>query len=139
MELWRAVYVEPHREVFAGLAEVCKTEFDPARIGGRYFPSLPTLIPTIHALADRFPDELSRAKKDFVKALPDMTWPGDIYILASAGCFNGRAQKIQGKEALLLGLDTMAALGDTNLRALVASRALSPISPPVFCFRAGQP
>jgi hypothetical protein len=119
MELWRSVYLKPHQAVFADLAEVCKAEFDAGRMRARYFPSLPTLIPAIHALADRLPDELSRAKQNFFKTLPDMNWSGDVYVLASAGCFNGRAQKIQNTEALLLGLDTMAALGETNLVALL--------------------
>jgi uncharacterized protein YjaZ len=48
-----------------------------------------------------------------------MRWSGDIYMMASAGCFNGRSQRIHGREALLLGLDDIAELHDTNLSPLL--------------------
>ena len=39
--------------------------------------------------------------------------------MASAGCFNGRSQKIGGGEALLLGLDDIVALREINLPPLL--------------------
>lgn len=48
-----------------------------------------------------------------------MHWQGPIFIMASVGCFNGRSQLIQGRQALLLGVDDMAALHETNARPLI--------------------
>jgi hypothetical protein len=44
-----------------------------------------------------------------------MHWVGDIYVMASGYCFNGRAQNIQGRGAILFGMDATIALGQKDM------------------------
>jgi hypothetical protein len=59
--------------------------------------------------------QLEQANSRFLKMFPDMRWTGDIYVMASGYCFSGRAQMIEGRSALLFGVDAMAALGMRDL------------------------
>ena len=110
-QLWQDLYVAPHQAVFDDLAKPCKDEFDATWARSKYFPNLPKVVPAMRAIADTLPQKLPIAKDRFLKMFPDMRWEGDIYVLASGYCFNGRAQMIQGRSAILFGVDTIVALG----------------------------
>jgi hypothetical protein len=117
--LWQQLYVAHHRAVFAELAAPCKDQFDPAVMRQEYFKSLPDWAPGMRAMADRIPQDMAEARRRFVAKFPDMHWSGDVYVMASGGCFNGRVQKIQGRSALLLGVDNIVGLGEKNLVPVV--------------------
>jgi hypothetical protein len=114
-QLWQDVYVRPHQAVFDDLAKPCKDEFDPEWARTKYFPSLPKIVTAMHAMADSLPQKLATAQNRFLKLFPDMRWAGDIYVLASGHCFNARAQMIQGRNAVLFGVDDIVALGQKDL------------------------
>ena len=112
--LWQELYVRPHQAVFADLAEPCKDEFAPAWALTHYFPNLPKIVPSMHEAAADLPQKLSSAHNRFLRMFPDMRWSGDVYVMASGYCFNGRAQSVRGHEAILLGIDTRVALGQRD-------------------------
>ena len=114
-KLWQQLYVAPHQAVFDDLAGPCKAEYDPAWARAHYFPNLPGVVPRIRAMVAGLAHQLDEANGRFLKTFPDMRWSGDIYVMASGFCFNGRAQMIQGRNALLFGVDAAVGLGQKNL------------------------
>ena len=114
MRLWQELYVKPHQAVFEDLAKPCKDEFAPTWARTHYFPDLPKIVPGMHEAAAGLAEKLSAARTRFLQAFPDMSWTGDVYIMASGYCFNGRAQSVQGHEAILFGIDTRVALGQKD-------------------------
>ena len=119
LELWRQVYLAPNQTVFDDLNAPCEHRFNANTMRTDYFPYLPALVPEMHAVADRVDEEMTIADRHFLHTFPDMHWVGDVYIMASGGCFNGRAQMIAGRSAILLGIDDLAALGQKNLVPLL--------------------
>jgi hypothetical protein len=71
-------------------------------------------VPAIRTIAAHLGPKLDAARRSFLQMFPDMRWAGDIYVMASGYCFDGRSQAIQGRSALLFGVDTMAALGQKD-------------------------
>jgi hypothetical protein len=69
-----------------------------------------------HACHGRYlPQKLTVAQSRFLEMFPDMQWAGDIYVMASGYCFDGRAQLIQGRSAVLFGVDVMVHFGEQEL------------------------
>jgi len=113
-QLWQQLYVAPHQKVFDDLATPCKDQYDAGWFRANYLKELPRLVPAIRTMVADLPHQLDAANRRFLKTFPDMRWSGDVYVMASGFCFDGRAQKIEGRNALLFGLDTMASLGEQN-------------------------
>ena len=114
-ELWQNLYVSKHQAVFDDLAGPCKDQWDPAWARARYFPNLPRIAPSMRDATANLPEKLSATQARFLEQFPDMKWAGDIYVMASGYCFNGRAQMIQGRGAILFGMDATVALGQKDL------------------------
>jgi hypothetical protein len=114
-ELWQQLYVSRHRAVFADLATPCKDQYDPGWFRANYLKDLPRIVPAIRTVVADLPRQLDEANRRFLETFPDMRWSGDVYVMAAGFCFNGRAQMIEGRSALLFGVDTMAALDQKNL------------------------
>lgn len=114
-QLWQQLYVSRHQAVFDDLAMPCKDQWDADWSRTHYLPNLPRLLPAIRALVADLPQQLEEANRRFLKTFPDMKWSGDIYVMASGYCFTGRSQTIQGRGALLFGVDGIAALGQKDL------------------------
>jgi len=114
-ELWQSLYVSKHQAVFNDLAGPCKDQWDPAWARTRYFPNLPKITPAMRDATANMPEKLAATQARFLKAFPDMHWAGDIYVMASGYCFNGRAQIIQGRGAILFGMDATVALGQKDI------------------------
>jgi hypothetical protein len=114
-QLWQDLYVSRHQEVFNDLATPCKDQWNPAWSRSHYLPDLPKLVPGIRTLVADLPRQLDEANSRFLEAFPDMHWAGDIYVMASAYCFTGRSQVIQGRGALLFGVDGIAGFGQKDL------------------------
>jgi hypothetical protein len=119
LESWRSLYIQPNAALFADLAAPCAKHFSDRSLETDYFPTLPQFISEIHSLQQAMPGIVADARQRIQKAFPDMAWSGDIYIMASAECFNGRSQQIGGSNALLLGLDDIAEEHETNLPPLL--------------------
>jgi hypothetical protein len=115
VQLWQQLYVSRHQAVFDDLATPCKDQWDAAWSRTHYLPNLPKLVPAIRSLVADLPRQLEEANKRFLKTFPDMQWSGDIYVMASGYCFTGRSQVIQGRGALLFGVDGIASFGKQNL------------------------
>lgn len=114
-QLWQQLYVAPHQAVFDELAAPCKDQYDAVWSRTNYFPDLPRKVPAIRTMLDGLGKKLEEANARFLKTFPDMRWSGDVYVMASGYCFNGRSQKIAGRRALLFGVDAMAALEQKDL------------------------
>ena len=114
-ELWQDLYVMPHQQVFNDLAVPCKDQFDAEWARTHYFPNLPNIVPGMHEIADALPRKLKEAQGRFLGTFPDMRWSGDIYVMASGFCFNGRAQSVGGHDAILFGVDAIVGLGQKDM------------------------
>jgi len=114
-ELWQSLYVGKHQAVFNDLAGPCKDQWDPAWARTRYFPNLPKITPAMRDATAGLSEKLAATQARFLKQFPDMHWAGDIYVMASGYCFNGRAQEIQGRGAILFGTDATVALGQKDI------------------------
>lgn len=114
-ELWQSLYVSKHQAVFDDLAGPCKDQWDPAWARSRYFPNLPKIVPAMREAAENLPEKLEAARTRFRGLFGDMNWGGDIYVMASGYCFNGRAQIVQGRGAILFGMDSTVALGQKDI------------------------
>lgn len=114
-QLWQQLYVSKHQAVFDELAQPCKGQWNKDWFRTHYLPKLPQEVPAIRAISSGLSRQLDAANSRFLRAFPDMRWAGDIYVMASGFCFDGRSQTIQGRSALLFGVDTMSALGQRNL------------------------
>ena len=113
--LWQQLYVSRHQAVFNDLATACKDQWDASWARTRYLPALPRLVPAIRTMVADLPRQLEEANSRFLKTFPDMRWSSDIYVMASGYCFTGRSQMIQGRGALLFGVDGMASFGQKDL------------------------
>jgi hypothetical protein len=114
-QLWQQLYVSRHQAVFDDLATACKDQWDAAWARTHYLKDLPRVVPAIRTMVADLPRQLEEANMRFLKTFPDMRWSGDVYVMASGYCFSGRAQMIQGRSALLFGVDAIAALGQKDL------------------------
>lgn len=114
-QLWQQLYVSRHQAVFDDLATACKDQWDAGWARKHYFPALPRLVPEIRTMVAGLSQQLEEANHRFLKTFPDMRWSGDIYVMASGYCFTGRSQMIQGRGALLFGVDGMSSLGQKDL------------------------
>lgn len=114
-ELWQSLYVSKHQAVFDDLAGPCKDQYDPNWARTHYFPALPKIAPGMRDASENLPGKLEAARARFLSLFPDMHWTGDIYVMASGFCFNGRSQIIQGRGALLFGMDSTIGLGQKDL------------------------
>jgi hypothetical protein len=109
-QMWQQLYVARHQAVFNDLAAACKDQWDGAWSRTHYLAGLPRVVPAIRTMVAGLPQQLEEANSRFLKTFPDMRWSGDIYVVASGYCFNGRSQMIQERGALLFGVDAAAAL-----------------------------
>jgi hypothetical protein len=113
--LWQELNVAPHQAVFDDLATPCRDQWDAAWSRAHFFPDLPRVVPAIRSIVAGLDRQLAQANSRFLETFPDMRWSGDIYVIASGYCFSGRAQTIEGRSALLFGVDAIAALGMKDL------------------------
>jgi hypothetical protein len=137
-QLWQQLYVSRHQAVFDDLAAPCKDQYDSVWARTNYLPQLPRMIPAIRTIVDGLQQQLDAANRRFLEAFPDMRWSGDIYIMAAGYCFNGRAQMIRGRSALLFGVDTMASLGQRDLIPGMQHELFHRYHQPFFDFQASK-
>ncbi|MFO0565208.1 MAG: hypothetical protein U0263_06075 [Polyangiaceae bacterium] len=91
----------------------------PARLPP-WLASLDLRFDAMRALADSVKRDLPRFDQSFQQAFPDMRWDGAVFFTVSIDAFDGAVRKVDGKTALLFGIDKIALLHgkDANLAAL---------------------
>jgi hypothetical protein len=68
----------------------------------------------IRKLSNEVTATLPEHEQSFRKEFPDFKYKGRVYFLYALGAFDGAARTVEGRPALLFGLDAMAAIyGDT--------------------------
>jgi len=113
------VYLQPNQAVWRDLQAPCAKHLQDTELDQDYLPLLPQLVGPMQALQRTLPTTTARARANFGRTFSDMNWHGNIYLPVSLGCFNGRSQRIDGREALLLGLDNIAYQHENNLLPLL--------------------
>lgn len=108
--LFRELVMERYPAVYAPsvLGAASQAELD-VRLD-RFLPKLPALVPVMRRLHQRFGARLEEGTRRFLQALPSFSWDGACYLLASIDGFNGAGREVDGRAALLFGLDVMADL-----------------------------
>jgi hypothetical protein len=94
--------------------------------GGKSFvDALPEIYPqavqwtlphqdVIRKLSNEITTTLPQHEQSFLKEFPDFKYRGRVYFLYALGAFDGAARTVEGRPALLFGLDAIAAIhGDT--------------------------
>lgn len=115
-QAWSELYVRPNRAVFSSLpCEPLRADAPPPG----WVAGWDRLEPRMRAFSSDVATALPEASARFVARFPDMAWRGTVYVLVSAGCFDGRAQRVAGRDSLLFGIDMIAWSGNDNLVALV--------------------
>jgi hypothetical protein len=119
-ERFKALVIGPHAELYTrpvlGLPETMS--LDDALTA--FLKRVDSLVPTMHALTMPLRDRLRTAPSRFVPVFPDFTCSMPLYIMPSLGAFDGGTRTVNGKPALLFGLDVLADVdGPIGLQSLV--------------------
>ena len=64
----------------------------------------------MRTLTDEIGSALPRHEAAFRRAFPDFAYQGRVYFMYSVGAFDGAARIVEGRPALLFGLDVIAAI-----------------------------
>lgn len=114
--LWTRHYFRPNAAV---LRDVECPGLASGSLSPQDLPALLSLTPTMRAAQASLTRDLPGALARFDRKFDDNSWHGDIYIMVSLGCFDGRAQSVGGKPAMLLGIDVIARTGNTEPTVLL--------------------
>lgn len=110
---FQSTVVAPHATVFEAVRRFKDLMNENYLLG--YFRDLAPLTDAMHTLDSQLRHNWSSDWGKFTVLFPDMAWAGTVYVMPSLFCFDGRVQEVAGETALLLGVDMMAKLGQTNL------------------------
>ncbi len=80
----------------------------------KFLETLPPLIPKMHELSDTLAHDMPGYIAEFMKTFPDYKPDTPIYFLASARGFDGAVREIDGKPALMFGIDVIARVHGTD-------------------------
>jgi hypothetical protein len=85
-----------------------------------YLAAIDERIETMRRLSARLASDLTRYDATFRRAFPRMRWSGTVYFTLSIDAFDGAVRQVGAEEALLFGIDKIAAIhgADANLSAL---------------------
>lgn len=136
LQPWQSLYVQPNESIFRDLDAPCALHFSSTSLEKDFFPTLSGLVPEMRRLGQSLPSTIDQTRLGFQQQFPDMPWSGDIYLMASAGCFNGRSQMISGSKHCFSGLTTLLdctkrifqffSITDYSIVITIASLPLSP-------------
>lgn len=82
---------------------------DDAHLAG-FLADVGPRVPAIRAIDQRLTRDLGAYDATFRRAIPDMSWSGTVYFLVSLDSFDGATREVDGRVALLFGVDKMAKL-----------------------------
>jgi hypothetical protein len=112
VKLFQKMVSDPHPEVYN--RDVLGGPPDQpfaATLPGRY-PAIQAMVQPkmdlVLRLSRQIGKDLPRYESNFRKTFPDLNYTGRIYFMYSLGAFDGGTRTVQGKEALLFGLDMIA-------------------------------
>ncbi|MGY2134143.1 DUF2268 domain-containing putative Zn-dependent protease [Hymenobacter sp. HD11105] len=112
IQLFKQLVSKPHPEVYNNdvLGGSPGKTFD-EDLPQRY-PKIQAMVQPKMAIVERLSrqigKDLPRYESRFRKTFPDLNYNGRIYFMYSLGAFDGGTRTIEGKQALLFGLDMMA-------------------------------
>jgi len=75
---------------------------------GLFMDKLAPHVPTMRRLSTQIASDLPRFQQSFRRLFPDLCWTGTVYYLASLGGFDGATREVDGKTALMFGIDMIA-------------------------------
>lgn len=122
-ELFKGIAVKAHPELFAnhviGIDPSVKDKTLDHRLVG-YLASLPSRLEAMHKISLSLGRDLKQYDASFRATFPDMKWNGNVYFTVSIDAFDGALRKVDGKMALLFGIDKIAKIhgADADLGAL---------------------
>ncbi|HEV8658650.1 MAG TPA: DUF2268 domain-containing putative Zn-dependent protease [Thermoanaerobaculia bacterium] len=76
----------------------------------RYMAFVSADFPTMRRLSNEITHQLGSIEARFLREFPDFDYHGDIYFMNSLAAFDGAVREVNGKRALLFGLDVIAAI-----------------------------
>ena len=97
-----------HAAVYAGVFSNVPKPIP--QIVGDSLDTMPALEADIRGLSASLSDELPRQIARFREAFPKFRCDTAVYLLYSAGAFDGATRDVSGKDALMFGLDVIAKL-----------------------------
>jgi hypothetical protein len=99
---------KPNRAVYEGVFEGARKA--PADFVPTSFATVPAIEASMRELSRRLSAELPGQLDAFRKAFPRFRCATPVYFVYSAGAFDGAARDVDGKTALMFGLDVIARL-----------------------------
>jgi Predicted Zn-dependent protease (DUF2268) len=121
--LFRTIVAAAHPEIYTKdvIGRTAGTEaFSLDARLGEWLPQLPERIATMRRLTREIEANLGRFDHSFKHAFPDFSWRGSVYFTVAVDAFDGAVRKVDGKMALLFGIDKIAKLhgADASLEPL---------------------
>ncbi|MBI5929250.1 MAG: hypothetical protein HY862_08075 [Chloroflexi bacterium] len=113
IERFRQSVVAPYQTLFDSVQWFEKLLQDEHLLD--YFTKITPLIDQMKLLDTQLRQNWASDWAKFIGLFPDMAWSGTVYMMPSLFCFDGRVQEVGGQVSLLLGVDVMAWLKQTNL------------------------
>lgn len=114
-QAWTQYYFKPNQKILADVQ--C-----PTLASGRLPVSgsqLARLESSMRRASATLSVTMPAALERFDRYFPDNAWRGNIYIMSSLGCFDGRAQSIAGQPVMLLGIDVIASTDNPDPAVLL--------------------
>jgi hypothetical protein len=108
VRLFQERVIGPHAAVYAGVFDNVPKPI-PQIIGGS-LDGMPAIEAGMRELSGRLSEELPRQIARFREAFPKFRCDTAVYLLYSAGAFDGATRDVSGKEALMFGLAVIARL-----------------------------
>jgi hypothetical protein len=117
LELFRTLLRDPHRDVYDAIlsaAPIPEPELVP-----RAMEKAKPFEARIRSLSDQLTEALPTELAHFRDAFPDFQCATPVYVLFSAGAFDGAVRSVAGKRSLMFGLDVAARTQGPRLGPLV--------------------
>ncbi|HEY4122742.1 MAG TPA: hypothetical protein VGM56_32990 [Byssovorax sp.] len=111
---FRAEVVAPHAHLYTPAVLGLHGDEASAALDARlreWLPKLPSIAPRMRELHAGFERDMRRGVARLEAAAPTFRWSGACYLFASIDTMNGGMRDVDGKSALLFGLDVMAKPG----------------------------
>ena len=108
VRLFQERVMGPHAAVYAGVFENVPKPVP--QIVGESLDGMPAIEAGMRALTGSLSEELPRQIARFREAFPKFRCDTAVYLVYSAGAFDGATRDVSGKEALMFGLDVIARL-----------------------------
>lgn len=137
LELFRTLLREPHRDVYDAI--LAKLPMPEAELIPKAIERAKPAEARMRSLSDQLATDLPKELEHFRASFPDFQCTRPVYVLFSAGAFDGAVRTVGGTRALMFGLDVAARTQGPRLGPLVVHelfhvhhQAALPDSPDAF-------